>query len=82
MVKLEAEHECRNAVIDGIHPPREKFRKLWIKSWFKREYSQDKNNNSFAVLRLLQNLLLVSWGGAPAFWKEEAASWSMGAEPG
>lgn len=28
------------------------------------------------------NLLLVSWGGAPGFWKEEAASWSMGAEPG
>lgn len=31
---------------------------------------------------LHQNLLLVSWGGAPGFWKEEAASWSMGAEPG
>lgn len=30
----------------------------------------------------LWNLLLVSCGGAPAFWKEEAASWRMGAEPG
>lgn len=40
--------------------------------------SQYPNYNTQQVI----NLLLVSWGGAPGFWKEEAASWSMGAEPG
>lgn len=42
----------------------------------KRYYSRESS------LELQWNLLLVSWGGAPGFWKEEAASWSMGAEPG
>lgn len=40
-----------------------------------------ENDQTSFNLQVL-NLLLVSWEGAPGFWKEEAASWRMGAEPG
>lgn len=70
-----------SSTIDGIYPNSVESRNLRTKKTARVSIFTWRQK-SITVLSRLWNLLLVSCGGAPAFWKEEAASWRMGAEPG